>query len=120
MSTINGNNFNPGLYSMEQLKNRMTKIEGNVKTKDLVKDNDQDKRDKTLYQACQDFEAIFTQLVFKEMRNSVQKGGLVDKGFGEEVFESMLDEEIAKSSVKKDSSIADLLYQQLRLQLDQK
>lgn len=113
MSTINGSS---GLYqpvNNYQLNNLKAKTE--QIGQGLQKKAD---KDAVLRQACEDFEAVFMQLVFKEMRKTVQKGELTDGGFGQEVFEGMMDEEISKTAAKQNGSIADLLYKQLRLQLD--
>ncbi|MCK4257470.1 MAG: rod-binding protein [Halanaerobiales bacterium] len=117
MNIINGSHYNPDQYRTDQFKKQFMKIEDNVKNKKLDTGQNQGEKDKALYDACKNFEAIFTQLVFKEMRKSVEKSDLVNGGFGEEVFEGMLDEEIAQSSAESNGSLANLLYQQLRLQL---
>lgn len=72
-------------------------------------------KDKQLKKACEDFEALFYDMVFKSARKTVQEGGLIKKSFGEEVFTEMLDskmsEEIAKRSM---NGLKDLLYNQLK------
>lgn len=64
-------------------------------------------------EAAQDFEAVFAQMMLKEMRPKME-GGLFNAGLGEEVFYQMLDEEIAKQISRSDSNfgIADQLMQQ--------
>ena len=39
---------------------------------------------------------MFLDIMLKSMRNSIQKGGLIEKGNGEEIFQSLLDNEYAK------------------------
>ncbi|AZR73846.1 hypothetical protein BBF96_10880 [Anoxybacter fermentans] len=111
MNTFIRSSFYPDQFRLEHIKGKMDQIEKGLKKSE--------KKDKALYKACQDFEAIFMQMVFKEMRKTVHKSKLIDGGFAEEIFEDMMDEEIAKRATRKDSSLADLLYQQLRLQLNQ-
>lgn len=76
--------------------------------------------EKKLYQACEDFEAIFYQMMMKSMRETINKEDIADGGFGEDVFQGMMDEEVSKQAAKQSGSIADILYQQLRMQLDGK
>ncbi len=108
---IYGNSYQPGTYSLEKMQNRASQLQKSMNSQT-------DDKDKQLYKACEEFEAMFFQMVLKEMRKTVHKSELTDGGFAEEIFESMLDEEIAKSAAKKEGSLANLLYQQLRLQLD--
>lgn len=96
-------------YQLNKLTNKAQTLQ-----KGLKQDG---KAGEKLYKACEDFEAIFTQMMFKEMRKSVQKSEVVNGGFGEEVFQGMMDDEIAKDAAKRNGSLADLLYQQLRAQL---
>ena len=44
-----------------------------------------------------DFESIFLEIVLKSMRDTVPKSELIDGGNGEQIFQSMLDNEYAKS-----------------------
>jgi murein DD-endopeptidase MepM/ murein hydrolase activator NlpD len=70
-------------------------------------------RDKNLRKACQDFESIFTYQLLKSMRRTVDKCALFSGGMGEDIYESMLDQEISKSvSDMGYNSLAHLLYQQ--------
>lgn len=114
MSTIQGSGrvFQPASFQLDQLKAKAERLEGGLKKKEG--------QDEELRKACEDFEAIFTQIVFKEMRKTVDKTELTDGGYAEEIFQGMMDEEIAKTSAKQNGTIADILYQQLRLQLDGK
>lgn len=61
-----------------------------------------------------EFESIFTELVLKSMRSSVQKGGLIDGGNGEDIFKGMLDSEYSKAMASQRSSgIADSIEKHL-------
>jgi len=74
----------------------------------------EEKDDKKLKKACSDLEAIFVNMMFKQMRNSVQKSGLFDGGFAEEMYEDMLFEEYADEvSKNKGTGLGDMLYRQL-------
>lgn len=74
----------------------------------------EEKDEKKLKQACSDLEAIFVSMVFKQMRSTVQKTGLIDGGMAEEMYEEMLYDKYAEEASKgKGIGLADLLYQQL-------
>lgn len=68
-----------------------------------------------LRKVCQEFEAILTQSLFKGMRATVPAGGLVERGMGTEIFEEMMDVEVAKKAAQGQGlGIADALYRQLQ------
>lgn len=64
--------------------------------------------------ASQEFEAYFVNTLFKEMRKTIQDGGLTEKSQARETFEGMLDEEMSKLISKKGGfGIADLIYENM-------
>jgi flagellar protein FlgJ len=66
---------------------------------------------KKLREASEDFEAIFIKQMLDAMRKNVPKGGLLDGGMAEEIFEDMLYEERAKLMAKTGSfGIADMIF----------
>ena len=67
-----------------------------------------------LRKASREFEAVFMAEVLKGMRATVAKEELFHGGPGEDLFESMLDDEIAKRLAEKGNmGIGELLYQDL-------
>lgn len=65
-------------------------------------------------QLAKDFESVFLEQMFKTMRSSVQKSGLIDGGNAEEIYTSMLDSEYAKQmSQQGQSGLADMIERQL-------
>ena len=61
--------------------------------------------------ASQEFEAYFVNTLFKEMRKTIQDGGLTEKSQARQTFEGMLDEEMSKIISKKGSfGLADMIY----------
>ncbi len=68
-----------------------------------------------LRQVAQEFEAVLTQQMVTAMRQTVGESGLVAKGQGEKIFESMLDEQWARrlASAGGPSSLSEMLYRQL-------
>jgi flagellar protein FlgJ len=66
---------------------------------------------KKLREASQDFEAIFIKQMLDAMRKNIPKGGLLDGGMAEEIFEDVLYEERAKLIAKTGSfGIADMIF----------
>jgi len=71
-------------------------------------------KNSTLYEQCREFESIFAKMMLKEMRNSVEKSGLVDGGWAENIFQDMLDDEYSQTMSKSANlGLADQLYRQL-------
>ena len=79
-------------------------------------ENIKDKDDEALMKACKEFEAIFVQMMFKEMYKTIPEDGLIEKSNGTKIFEDMYIEEISKEAVKEDSGfgLADMMYQQFK------
>jgi flagellar protein FlgJ len=76
--------------------------------------NLQHQRDQSLKKACQDFESVFTYELLKSMRKTIDKCDLFHGGQGEEIYESLLDQELSKNvSGYGSNSLSELLYQQL-------
>jgi flagellar protein FlgJ len=67
-----------------------------------------------LNKTCQEFEAIFIRTLIKSMRATVPDGGLLEKNTDSEVFEEMMDGEIATQTAKRgEFGIAEALFRQL-------
>ncbi|MDF2545678.1 MAG: hypothetical protein K0R93_576 [Anaerosolibacter sp.] len=83
-----------------------------AKAQDDTKDKKQDAQ--KLMQACKDLESVFVNMMFKNMRATVLSDGFIEKSFGRETFEGMLDEEIAKTIGKGQGvGLAQQMYKQL-------
>jgi murein DD-endopeptidase MepM/ murein hydrolase activator NlpD len=71
--------------------------------------------DEELKEACKEFESMLTNELLKSMRRTVQKNDLFHGGQGEEIYESLLDQELAKKMAGSGpQSLASILYRQLR------
>ena len=67
-----------------------------------------------LYEQCQQFESIFIKMMLGEMQKTVEKSGLMDGGYAEEIFSDMLTDEYSKTMAKNANfGLADSLYRQL-------
>jgi len=66
-----------------------------------------------LNKACQDFEALFLKAMFKGMRTTGIESGLLEKGKEQEVFQDMMDTEVANAAAAKNTlGIAQSLLRQ--------
>ena len=61
--------------------------------------------DRRMAKACADFEAIFVQQMFKTMRASVPESGLLDGGCAEDLYVSLLDQQIAEEMARGEGSL---------------
>jgi len=70
-----------------------------------------------LKEACKEFEGILLGILFKQMKKTVPESAFMAKSYAREIFEEMLDEELANNA-KGTLGIADVLYKQLCASLD--
>jgi peptidoglycan hydrolase FlgJ len=67
-----------------------------------------------LKNACEDFEAVLTNILFKTMRETIPKGDAESHDSAMELYESMLDETVAQElSHGPGLGLGKMLYQQL-------
>lgn len=72
------------------------------------------KEDASLKKACSEFESMLVLQMLKQMRASVMKADLFGSGQKEEMFQDMMDEEIAKDFSKTGTiGLGDMMYRQL-------
>ena len=74
------------------------------------------KAEKDLKEACEGFEAVFTKKLLESMRQTLPGNGLFPKSNTIEIFESMLDQDMAEKSSRAPNSlgIKDYLFDQLK------
>ncbi|MCK9223726.1 MAG: rod-binding protein [Candidatus Muirbacterium halophilum] len=93
---------NNDITKMDNLKDRFTR----------------DNSDEKLKKSCQDFESIFVNQLMKSMRSTVQKTGFISGGRGEEIFQSMLDEEYSNEISKSGKmGLAEIMFKELSKKL---
>ncbi|WP_303722754.1 rod-binding protein [Malonomonas rubra] len=54
-----------------------------------------------LKETAQQFEAIYIQQVFKEMRKTIPKGGLIERGNADDIYTQLQDAEAGKVMASK-------------------
>lgn len=71
--------------------------------------------DADIRKVARDFEAIFMRMLFKEMRNTIQRTSLMGNSRAMEYFESMYDEQVADQMTEAGGvGFANVVYQQLK------
>lgn len=71
--------------------------------------------DAQIQKVSKDFEAIFLQMMLKEMRNSVQKSGMMGDSQATDMFQSMQDEQISRQLASAGGiGIGSMVYGQLQ------
>jgi flagellar protein FlgJ len=67
-----------------------------------------------LKQACESFEALFTQQMLKQMRATVPQDGMFGGGSAERIYTDMLDAELSKEmAAERGLGIARLLFEHM-------
>lgn len=74
--------------------------------------------DKELKKVSQEFEGIFTKILYKQMKATVIKSDFMPESNAKEMFQSMLDEKLAEDSTKAGGiGLGDMMYNQLKKQM---
>ncbi len=74
-----------------------------------------------LEKACQGFEAIFINLLLKEMRKTVPEDGLLPTSSAMRTWRELFDNQLAETlASRKEMGLAKMLYQQLQDQVPEK
>jgi len=75
----------------------------------------------SLKESSKEFETMFVMEMYKAMRKAVPEGGLFEKSNATEIFQEMLDMELAKESTKTQSmGLADAMYNQMASLIENK
>ncbi|MGE5416462.1 MAG: rod-binding protein [Acidobacteriota bacterium] len=100
----------PGQLQLDKAKNDSFK-----NTMDKVLS---EKEEKKLQDSCVSLEAVLVQEMLKVMRQTIPQGGLFKQDFGQQTFQSMLDDEYSSLIAKNGNlGLADTLFQQLKFNM---
>ena len=70
--------------------------------------------DEKLKKACMDLEALFIHQILKSMRQTLPKSGLIGGGSGEEIFQSLFDQELSRSLTQRNGmGLGQMIYRQM-------
>lgn len=93
--------------------NQLDRIGSSQATK-TVAHNKVNQREAQLKKACRDFEAIFVNYMMKQMRQTVNKSDVMGPSQAEELYTSMMDNEVAKNvSQARGMGLASMIYRQM-------
>ena len=70
--------------------------------------------DRKLKKACEDFAAIFLYHLFKAMRRTVPKEGMLKESLGEGMYRDMWAYEVAKLASERGTELGRMLYSELK------
>lgn len=70
--------------------------------------------DVKLRKACEDFAAIFFYYLFKAMRRTVPKDGMLKESLGEGIYRDMWAYEVAKLASERGTDLGRMLYSELK------
>ena len=92
---------------MDIISEATTGLKGIANSTDTLKE-------RKLREACAGFEALMLKQILSLARQSVPKGGLVDGGYGEEMFQSIQDDQMTQKMAGGNGvGFGDMLYRQL-------
>ncbi len=75
----------------------------------------------SLKESSREFETMFVMEMYKAMRKAVPDGGLFEKSNATEIFQGMLDQELAKETTKGNGmGIAQAMYDQMASLIEDK
>lgn len=82
--------------------------------KKAVNPESNDEVDEEVLAVSQEFESIFVGMMFKQMRDAINRSDLLDGGLSQDIYEDMYYDELAKEAAKTEQfEIAEAVYKQL-------
>jgi len=99
--------------NFSEITNKISQNE-NKDFKKIMEDSLKSGDTKKLVKVCEDFEAIFINMMLKSMKSTIGENDFIKKSHAREIFETMLDEEMSnKISSGEGIGIAKMLYDNL-------
>ncbi len=97
----------------DALKNAQNNLQSaSVTSTDAAKAAAQDKK---LKQACEGFEEMFMEIMYKQMRDTVPENSLLGNSNADKILSSMRDSELMKQAAASGGiGLADMLYRQIK------
>lgn len=94
---------------IENIERKARTVEGHAVTAAA-----KSKQDKKLKEACRGFEAMFLEIMYRQMRKTVPENTLFGKSHAQEIWEDMRDSEMMKNLAESGGlGLGDMLYRQL-------
>ena len=103
----------------EKFSNMLREVQEKADAAMSAEESSAEKQRKGLREACQGFEALFLDMMFREMRKTVPKDELFGESNAMDIFRDMHDTEVMKQmSSAGGIGIADMMYKQLSPQIE--
>lgn len=74
--------------------------------------------DAELKQVCKEFESIFINMMYRQMKATVPKSDYLESDTATDIFNSMLDDRLAEISAQRGIGLADVMYKQMSKQYE--
>ncbi len=104
---------------LNELKGRADKALSPKEAAALQEAKAAEKRDKELKKACEGFEAMFLNMMYRQMRATVPENTLFGESNALKIFQDMRDDELMKNVAAGGGiGIADMMYKQLKPQVE--
>lgn len=89
-------------------------VSGSGRLAQVKKSADSDENNQQIREACAEFEALFINMMLKELRTTVNKSGFMDGGNAEELYTGLMDNQISQDLAAKGGiGLAAMLYRQM-------
>ncbi len=72
--------------------------------------------DAELKQVCNEFESIFINMMYKQMKATVPKSDYLQSDSATEIYNSMLDDKLVEKAAQKGIGLGEVMYKQLSKQ----
>jgi flagellar protein FlgJ len=72
--------------------------------------------DSELKQVCHEFESIFLNMLYKQMRATVPQSDYLESDSASEIYNSMLDDKLCEVSSQRGIGLGDMMYKQMSKQ----
>ncbi|WP_182187760.1 rod-binding protein [Pectinatus frisingensis] len=119
MESVNPLTASPAMEQANQMQEaaQLKKTSEALKESAVDKSSDTAKSDAKLKDACKQFEAVFLDLMYKQMRDTVPKDSLLGDSNADNILRSMHDTEMTKNIAEAGGvGLADMLYRQIKEQ----
>ena len=120
-AVADANNFARQLQDASAALEASREIQKNVAEKAVADKNamtpEQLAYDKKLREACQGFEAMFLNMMYREMRHTVPENTLFGNSNADKIWQDMLDTEMVNNMASAGGvGLADVIYRQLTME----
>jgi flagellar protein FlgJ len=92
---------------------------GPIGSSNAKKSAEPDDSRRQIKEACTEFEALFINMMLKELRATVNKSGFMDGGKAEELYTGLMDTQISRDLASQGGiGLAAMLYRQMAAEID--